>query len=185
MSVASRFAKLLVEGVDPQVYHTIRTAAEQRVKTLQDHVMEVAEATLDQEIFRRLKFEAETREEQANKAKKPKPAPPPPAAKPGANHVQTRLAERYSLEVTRDEITEIAGLIKTGSPTVKLIQREAQIICQYEVQVKGKRVRVVYNAKHGRIMTAVPIKEIRSGKSPVGRRKETRGNPRSMPISEI
>lgn len=91
MSVASRFAKLLVEGVDPQVYHTIRTAAEQRVKTLQDH----------------------------------------------------------------------------------------------EVQVKGKRVRVVYNAKHGRIMTAVPIKEIRSGKSPVGRRKETRGNPRSMPISEI
>lgn len=190
MSVSARFAKLLVAVVDPQLYAALRAAAEQRAKTLNDCLMEAAETTIDKTLFRQLKQEAEAREAQALEASKQqacdKSEPPKLEPKPDQSHVQQRLAERYSMEVTDAEIKEIEALIKSSAPSVKLVKREAVITSHYEVQLKGKRVSVVYSPKKSRVVTALPMKNYQkpSGIGKIGKPKDRCEDPRSTYLQE-
>lgn len=179
MSVAKRFAKLLSAAIDPESYHAIKIAAQERVKTLDDCLMEIAETSLDRDMFTRLRSEAEAREAQAEEmsaaSRKQAEAPPSPPASAELNHVQVRLQERYSLGVSKQEIQEIEGLIQSGSAAAKLVKQEAEVIKHYEVQIKGKNVRVVYSPKKGCVLTAVPLRpyqkpanRVRGGKPDVG-----------------
>jgi hypothetical protein len=142
MSIASRFSRLLAASIDPEDYVAIAVAARPKARTIDDCIMELAEAAIDKAVFATLKAEAEARETQASRmvaeTKAKAEAPPPQQETRGQTHVQARVLERYSFEVTRGDIEEIENLIRSNSPAIKLLKRQAVISCHYEVMLKGR-----------------------------------------------
>ena len=191
VSVAQRFGKLLAKHISPETYIELTLLAEQRVKTLNDCLMELAEKNLDMATFATIKREAEQREAQAQSATITKdtamraaPVKPDEVAKPNkakGTHPQDRLEERFGLHLSQNDLNEMIQLIKTKAPGVKQLGSSMEIRVRYEVIWRGKRINVVYSPRAERIVTALPLEQLRKLRRH-DRRNEVRGNPRSLII---
>lgn len=187
MSVADRFAKLLVYSIDPQSFNQITVEAHLAVKTLNDCLLESAKRCIPAEKFDMLMQEAQCREDDALLARSSQPEQyGPPAPPPSKIHTQIRLAERFNLEVSLDDVKQMEQMIIDRAAGVKQLKQNMEIRVHYEIVWQGKRINVVYSPRSQKIITALPMLESKTRKNgSYEKRRETRGNPRSINFDNV
>lgn len=70
------------------------------------------------------------------------------------NHFIQRIKERYNLDITLQDLYEIAKIIKSGK--AKLTRANARSF-QYKLRYQGKLLLVILNRSHSNFVTALPI----------------------------
>lgn len=71
------------------------------------------------------------------------------------HHTRQRLAERYGLTVSSDEIFRMAKRIAHGHAT--LIARQSQDVAHWWLTHEGQPIRLVFDRRRRCILTALPL----------------------------
>lgn len=75
-------------------------------------------------------------------------------------HARKRALQRYNIDINRNDIEEIIKKINSGE--AKFIEKQSLRVSIWFVEIKGKKVKVVYDKLRKTIASFLPIKERRT-----------------------
>lgn len=70
-------------------------------------------------------------------------------------HTQRRLKERYGFDITLDDFNDLGRVIRNSSGKF-FKERRSNQTSVHEIIYKGLVVKLVYNNKHSKVITALP-----------------------------
>jgi hypothetical protein len=79
--------------------------------------------------------------------------PPKGKARAQFHHAKRRLAERFDLHLSYDQLQAIVLLIRSGQ--TRLVERQSHRVAIHAVQVEGRTLHVVYDRARKQIVTAL------------------------------
>ena len=79
-----------------------------------------------------------------------------PRAQP-FTHAQARFEERFSLEVSMEDLQELADMVRDRTSDVKVQRQTMSVLMEYEVLCEGKRFGAVYNPYDRKLVRANQI----------------------------
>lgn len=79
----------------------------------------------------------------------------PKTSKVLMQHVRKRALERFAIEITKDEVSQILKSIRTGK--AKFLHRQSLVVTHWQVRLREQDVAVVYDKKRKMIRTVLPL----------------------------
>lgn len=70
-------------------------------------------------------------------------------------HAKRRALQRYDLALNREQLDALVKRIQTGD-NVTFVLKQSNRISHYELEIEGKKVRVVYDRERHNIVTFLP-----------------------------
>lgn len=95
-------------------------------------------------------------------------------------HVQERIEERLSLEITQGDLKELLEFVRKGGPNISVVGQKMDLVQELAVNWRGKHFVVVWSKSRNKLITVIPKKKKKKQNVRVGRPRDGRISGQSL-----